>query len=460
MVEAPRSRPELDVDWSIGVDFGTAFSKAAATRITLEHGGALREMTPLRLGDVAGWSRPYLAPSSVYLDRSHVHFGSRALTHLAEADDGQRELARSFKAALGANDFEGALNFFPRPAIDPDRLFRLRDIIVLYLGYLLALVNVAAGRALGLAAATRSSRICFSRPGWIPARYAASHEAMIALFSEAHVVYEALGDQLLGSEGVSYGEARAALDAAHASAETLATLDGGVYEASAVGICHFADATAPKCILVVDVGGGTTDVAGLVRAPNTDSIRVVRTARRTIDVAGDDVDAALSDYLLRKSNARSRQDRLAFWRRLSPHIRELKEHMFTAGRVSFEAGSHKVSCSAREFEAHPSFRAVLRDIVRLYEISLDEVVRSCRRDRIRRIGVVLAGGGSRLPALRKAITRPRWTGFDVAIQHLPTTPSWGQALASGDDFDSMFAQLSAAFGAAISSSEYERSVQV
>ncbi|MBY0564273.1 MAG: Hsp70 family protein [Hyphomonadaceae bacterium] len=458
--EAAHARSDQGADWSIGIDFGTAFSKAAATRVTQEHGGALREMTPLRLGQVAGCNRPFLVPSSIYLDRSHVHFGAQAVAHLTAADSNDRELARSFKTALGSTDFEGALEFFPRQSVDPDRLFRLRDIIVLYLAYLLALIDVAAAQALGVSAATASSRICFSRPGWLPSRYAASHEAMITLFSEAHVVCTALGDRLLAADGVPYAEARAALDAARESASVFNSLDGGVYEASAVGICHFADANSPKCILVVDVGGGTTDVAGLVRAPNTDNIRVVRTARRTIDVAGDDFDAALLDYLVRKSNARSRRDGTAFWRRLSSHVRELKEEMFDTGRVAFSAGGFKVKCTAREFEGHPSFKAVVRDIAKLYELSLDEVVRSCRRDGIRRVGVVLAGGGSRLPALRRAIMRPRWTGFGVQIVHLPTTPAWGHGLASSSDFDALFAQLSAAFGAAISSSEFARSVQV
>src|SRR5689334_2252518 len=102
-------------DWSVGLDFGTAFSKAAATRIMSSEGATLRQVRPLRIGEAAGCNRPYLVPSSMFLDRAHVHFGPWAVKRLIDAGFEERELVRSFKKVLGANDFEGALNLFPRP---------------------------------------------------------------------------------------------------------------------------------------------------------------------------------------------------------------------------------------------------------------------------------------------------------------------------------------------------------
>ncbi len=457
MGEAGRGRGR-GAEWSIGVDFGTAFSKAAATRITREHGAALREMTPLRLGDAAGGSRPFLVPSSMFLDRARVHFGAHAVARLTAADQDDRELARSFKTVLGANDFEGALDFYPRACIDPDRVFRLRDIVVLYLAYLLALIDYAASRQLNREGdVVAASRVCFSRPGWIPTRIAAAHEAMSGLFSQAHLVRARLGDALMAANGVAYADARAALDAAREEPALFQNLDGGIYEASAVGLCHFSDSTTPNCLLVVDVGGGTTDIAGLIRAPHSPNIRVVRTARRTIDVAGDDFDAALLDLLVDKvGRFKARGEKTAAWRRIAPSIRDIKEELFETGQVKVTVGAAQVSCSAREFENQPAFRAALGEIAQLYERSLAEVVQASRKERIRRIGVVLAGGGSRLPALRKAILKPRWIGLGSRLDHLPTTPHWGHGLASEAEFNTLFSQLSAAFGAAISSSEHAR----
>src|SRR5262249_9158908 len=162
---------------------------AAATRMTFEHGSALREIRPLRIGEAAGWSRPYLTPSSMFLDRARIHFGSRAVERLVGAHVDDRELVRSFQTILGAHPFREALKFYPRPSVDPDRVFRLRDLLVLYLAYLLALVDIAAASSFDRTGSVISaSRLRFSRPGWIPGRIAAAHEAMTSLFNQAAVV--------------------------------------------------------------------------------------------------------------------------------------------------------------------------------------------------------------------------------------------------------------------------------
>jgi molecular chaperone DnaK (HSP70) len=455
------ARPATPIasSWAIGVDFGTAFSKAAATRTSGADGAMLREIRPLKLGEAGGGDRPFLIPSSLFLDRTHVHFGANAINRLQASGQDDRELARSFKTILGANDFEEALKFYPRASVDPDRAFRLRDLIVLYLAYLLALVDAASTGMFGPGqCASHAARLRFSRPGWIPGRIAAAHETMHALFSEAHHVRALLGDALLSSDGVPYAAARDALDQARANATPFESLDGGIYEASAVGVCHFSDRTAPNCLLIVDVGGGTTDVAGLMRAPFSDDIEVVRSARRTIDVAGDDFDAALSELLLVKSRLKSKAELTALWRAIAPNIRELKEQLFAEGQVHVKFRGRTFGCGARDFEAEAGFKAPLQQIVALYEHSLREMVAAAKQHGQRRIGVVLAGGGSCLPALRKAITRPRWLGFGVRLEHLPATPRWAHELATAQEFDALFAQLSAAFGAAISSSNLARAV--
>ncbi|MES1200123.1 MAG: rod shape-determining protein [Pseudomonadota bacterium] len=448
-------KPVDAAEWSIGVDFGTAFSKAAATRMTFEHGAALREIRPLRIGQAAGWDRPFLTPSSMFLDRHCVHFGANAVDRLLAANQDERELVRSFKTILGANDFEEALNFYPRPCVDPDRMFRLRDLLVLYLAYLLALVDIAAGAAFNRTGSViNSSRLRFSRPGWIPGRIAAAHEAMTSLFNEAHIVGRILGAKLLSPDGLPYHDARQALDYARAHPQPFANLDGGIYEASAVGVCHYSDPNAPNCLLVVDIGAGTTDIAGLIRAPYRDDIRVIRTARRTIDVAGDNFDAALLDLVVSKAKKlKSRADRAALWRRVIPNVRDLKEELFRKGVVQIQFRRFKIKVTVKEFEQHPDFKSTLAEIKRVYETALKEVLQVGVRERVGTVGVVLAGGGAHLPAVRKMVARKRWFGPPIKIVNLPTTPAWAHELGSAAEFESLFAQLSAAFGAAISCAE-------
>jgi len=447
-------RPSDAAEWSIGVDFGTAFSKAAATRVTLDRGTALREISPLRIGAAAQWERQFLTPSAIFLDRKRVHFGPRAAEHLAIVNDEKRELLRSFKMILGAADFERALDYLPPNSVDPDGAFRRRDLIVMYLAYLLSLIDVAAAPRINNEGAMPAIRLRYSRPGWIPERTAAAHEAMTRLFVEANGVRDLIASKLLSRDGLSYDEAHAAIAKARAHPGAFPSLDGGVYEASAVGVCHYSDPTAPNYLVILDIGAGTTDIAGLLRVPVRGNVRVIRSARRTIDIAGDSFDAALMHLVLAKAKMfRSRSDRSALWRSLLPHVRDLKEELFEKGAAKIVFRKSTITCTAKELHANPQFKQALAEIQRLYQKSLMEVVHVGRRDGARRVGVVLAGGGSRLPAIQQMVLKKRWLGPGVSLVRLPTTPTWANQLSSAREFENLFAQLSVAFGAAISGPE-------
>ncbi len=444
----PRKRA---AELSIGLDFGTAFSKAAGARIMSSESATLAQVRPLRIGATAGGNRPYLVPSSMFLDRSRIHFGPRAIERLVAANLEDRELVRSFKRVLGAGDFDDALNRFPRASVDPDRLFRLGELIVLYLAYLLALVDAT------VAGAIERSRVRFTRPGWIPDRIAAAHEVMTLLFNQANFVHRTLGAALLDPDGVDYSVVRAALDRAREDHSAFASLDGGIYEASAVGLCHYSDPKTPNYLLILDVGAGTTDAAALVRAPFGNEICIVRAGRRTIEVAGDHFDAALIDLLIAKAKLKSEEDRAALRNRVMPVIRDFKEELFLNGELRVSFRGRIFACTPKELERRPAFKTALAEISRLYQDCLSELIQAGRREGVTSIGVVLAGGGARLPAIRNAIAKPRWMGLTnmlgVRIRHLPETPAWVAALGSARDYEPLFTQVSAAFGAAISAPE-------
>ena len=74
---------------------------------------------------------------------------------------------------------------------------------------------------------------------------------------------------------------------------------------------------------------------------------------------------------------------------------------------------------------------------------------------MRRIGVVLAGGGAHLPAVQAMVMHKRWLGFGIKLTLLPSTPLWVQELETAQELDPLFSQLSAAFGAALSTREAE-----
>lgn len=432
--------------WSIGVDFGTAFSKAALAR---HDNRRLAHIEGLKVGQAAGWIHPFLAPSILYLDGQTIYFGPQAYKRLAGRDRENRELGASLKTMLGARSYHETLDYFPRRGIDPARAFRVRELIILYLAYLLGLIDLALGQSVG-PPATEQCKVRFCRPGWLPDFGAAAHEVMASLFERAHAVKALCGQQLLEVQGVSYALARQALDQTGSGGVALPNLDGGIYEASAVALCYFEDPSTPDRIVIVDVGAGTTDVAGLVRSPLDNTVKVVGSARRTIDVAGDYFDAALLDLLVSKAN-RLKDDaqRNTLWRVLSADARILKEELLHKGQITLNVGDQRLSCSAQDLERHPIFRQAVNEITALFEQCLGEVLKAAGKNGARRVGVLLAGGGANILSLRQALEKSCARNGAGGLQQLPPAPSWVGELANADGLRGVFPQLSAACGAAL-----------
>ncbi len=440
-----------DGEWAIGVDFGTGFSKAAASHFRGPRGAAVRELLPLHMGAAAQGKRSLIVPSAIFLDEARIHFGPRAPEALHRCGDDRREMLQSFKTILGANDFETVLNnALPRP-VDPAGVFKWGELIVLYLAYLLELIERAAPEgARGLFDPKSAVRLRYSRPGWIPKRAAAAHEAMAMLFGMAASVREHVGADLLARDGLDYRRATDALARIRGHSATSPNLDGGVYEASAVAACHFIDPATPNHLVIVDIGAGTADFAGFIRERGSGAIRVVPEARRTINVAGDTFDRALMLLILSKAGSlRTIAEQSALWRALLSEARELKETLFTSGRAEFRFRGLSLGVTVGEFVRCANYRAAAKDLEYVYRRSLAEMARVVRGERGRRIGVVLAGGGAHLPSTIAMVKRARNIGFSISVELLPTSPRWASDLNSEAEFAALFSQMSVAFGAAI-----------
>lgn len=436
-----------DGNWSIGVDFGTAFSKAALTR---HENQRLITALGLKLGQAAGWTQVFVAPSILFLDGQKIFFGPRALACLANHDRERRELASSLKTMLGARSYQETLDYFPRRSVDPDRAFRVKELIILYLAYLLCLIDAAMAQIPG-APKVEQCRMRFCRPGWLPDQMAAAHEFMQTLFEQAHAIRAECGALLLGAQGLDYAVARQALDRAQAPTESGIKLDGGIYEASAVALCYFEDVSTPDRIVIVDVGAGTTDVAGLVKVPLDGAIKVVRSARRTIDIAGDYFDAALLDLLVGKAKKlKGNAQKSGLWRALSADVRALKEQVFKDGEISITACGQSITCSAKELERHPIFRQAVDEIAEVFGACLSEAAKDQGKSSMGRIGVLLAGGGANIPALRDAIEKRCSRSGVARLQPMAHLPAWVGEHSSAGELGSVFPQLSAACGAALS----------
>src|SRR6185436_9826861 len=112
----------------------------------------------------------------------------------------KRQALRSFKTLLSVSDLDRALNTNAPAAIDPSRQFQMRDLIVLYLAFLLASVDRAVAEDPAL---NRSGAIDrrYAAPAWRGGDSSGLHGTVLRLFGEAASFREAIGDKaLLGAQ--------------------------------------------------------------------------------------------------------------------------------------------------------------------------------------------------------------------------------------------------------------------
>ncbi|MES1200487.1 MAG: hypothetical protein ABUS57_03450 [Pseudomonadota bacterium] len=439
--------------WTVGVDFGTAFSKAAAVFADGRGASRFHRIYPLHIGGVAGASRSLLVPSAMFITGGRIHMGPRAVEHFHLLGDARREMLQSFKMVLGAYDFEEALDWRMPRTIDPDAEFRRGDLIAIYLAYLLELIEHASPKEMGAVFGPGSTtRLRYSRPAWLPKRAEAAYAAMEKLFQTGNAIRAELGPDLLAPEGLSTQRLLDVLARAVASTEPFHNLDGAIYEAGAVAACHFADPKTPDCLVVADIGAGTTDFAGFIRHGEGEEIEVVERTQKTILVAGDVFDRALMNLMLQRNmRFKAVKDRDDAWRAMAANIRDLKEEMITTGKTRFRLDRHKVlHCKLAEFMECEDYRLASRAIEQTFEACVLESAQQMKSRKLKRLNVVFAGGGVHLPSTVEMVKRLRRSARGVRIRIAPPVPKWANDLSSDQEFAKLFAQMCVAFGAAMS----------
>ena len=129
-------------------------------------------------------------------------FGREAIERAAELNDKKRVVLRSFKTLLSVSDLDRVLNTNAAASIDPHRVFQMRDLIVLYLAYL-----VGGGRPRGAgrsASRWRHRALALCRAGLaLLGDSAGSHESVLQLFGEAESFRLVAGRRLMQSNGVA-----------------------------------------------------------------------------------------------------------------------------------------------------------------------------------------------------------------------------------------------------------------
>src|SRR5262245_57040447 len=245
--------------WTVCVDFGTAASKAAAAWRAPGETFRPEHVRPLRLGE-GDSDNPLTLKSVLFLDHGRLFFGETGWRH-AQAVDARanRQALSSFKTLLSSKDLEHSIGLLVSPRVDPAGVFRQRDLIVLFLAFLIRRIDRAQGLDPMLADQPKPS-LRYSYPGWTASDSSARHNLISRLVDEGMIVADMIKEDFGANEGLTYEVARAALRQA-ATVEVASRIEGVVFEATAAASCRLiAHDGGAAYAAVIDMGAGTTDI--------------------------------------------------------------------------------------------------------------------------------------------------------------------------------------------------------
>lgn len=426
--------------WNVCIDFGTAFSKAAAAPVDAWSAFDPGHVRPLTVGAVAPGANPFLLESAVFVGDTHIAFGAEAIREAGLHAASKRQALRSFKTLLSVPDLDRALDTQLPRSIDPHRLFRQRDLIVLFLAYLMRAIDTALKADPVLARAEIKRR--YALPAWTGGK--AMHGRISGLFAAAEQVSAQLGDALFDPAGITIAKASAALKSVEGAPELSL---GMIFEATAAASYCLIGLDAPAShLMVVDMGAGTTDFAAL--AKRDDRFDDIVDARATLMEAGDLVDRILLDLILSKAlGIKGRANQAELWRGLMGSIREVKETLFLDGRYALTYRGESIVITMRDLSKDADFKAFVKQLKKALEASLNALAARAAMDKVKTVSVVAVGGGAEAPFIKelvRAAKAPR-----VRVNAYPATPSWAHAAVFGGNLAPIFPQLAIAIGGAL-----------
>jgi molecular chaperone HscA len=169
-----------------------------------------------------------------------------------------------------------------------------------------------------------------------------------------------------------------------------------INEPTAAAIAYGLDNAAEGVYAVYDLGGGTFDISILRLSAGV--FEVLATGGDSA-LGGDDYDRALADWLLEQSELRveSHEDQA----RLMAHARECKEALSeletVTAEVDLSAGAIDIALSREQFEAATD------SLTKRTLQAVKKVLRDANMGKDDIKGVVMVGGSTRMPQVRRAV---------------------------------------------------------
>jgi molecular chaperone DnaK (HSP70) len=427
--------------WTLCIDFGTAYSKAAAAPEGAWTSFRPQEVRPLMVG--SGDGNTFLLESAVFVDEDRVLFGRAAVARADALARDKRMALRSFKTILSVSDLDRALNTNAPASIDPHRIFQMRDLVVLYLAYLLSSVDRAVAQDTLLAKAERIS-YRYAAPAWRRGDSTGAHDSILRLFGEAEAFRAAAGKKLSGPEGMAIKAISDLLPKATAAARAFEM--GLIFEATAAAAyTSIGMDRSSSHLIVLDMGAGTTDIAAL--AQSDAGIVELPDARVTLKQAGDFVDRVIANRAISAAGW-FKGDQQALWAALMRHMRDLKETLFAEGRVIFRHEGRNITLAMKDIERDADFKAFSKELEQTYAHGL-AVVRADAAARKRdEVQAVAVGGGAHAPFIQELVRR-KPSGRGPRVVARPATPDWAHAPAFQGNLAPVFPQLAIAIGGAL-----------
>ena len=205
--------------------------------------------------------------------------------------------------------------------------------------------------------------------------------------------------------GITEVEKRAVLEASnHAGASKTFLIEEPIAAAIGSGL----DITAPSGNMVIDIGGGTTDVAVISLGGIVIS--------RSIRIAGDDCDEAITRYIRKKHNMmigeRTAEDLKMNIGTAYPRDKEVFMEIRGRNLVTGLPRNIEISSSETLEAMEETLAQVIETIHQVLEKTPPELAADVGND-----GVILTGGGAKLYGMDKLITEK--TGIKVNIAEDP-----------------------------------------
>lgn len=431
--------------WTVCIDFGTAFSKAAAAPFAAWTHFHPEDVRPLMLSGDDG-ANPFLLDSAIFVDDDRILFGRAAITRADALAHQKRQALRSFKTLLSVSDLDRALNTSAPVSIDPHRMFPMRDLVVLYLAYLLAATDRAVRNDPVLSEASAIQRR-YAAPAWRSGDSGGLHDAVVRLFGEAEAFRAAVGDKILAPQGLSLKTVSEAIPGALSHPKPIQM--GLVFEATAAAAyTSIGLEESASHMIVVDMGAGTTDIAAVARSGGR--MEELSQARVTLKQAGDFIDKVVANVVIDANAwARSSDQQTMLWRLLMRHMRDIKESLFLDGRAMLRHENRTIGLSLRDLEKDRDFREFLKALQKAYDSSLAAVRDSAIERKRRGVQAVAVGGGAAAPFIQALLKRKPSRANKLIWEARPATPDWAHAPAFRGNLAPVFPQLAIAIGGAL-----------